>query len=272
MEPKRDLAIVLRSIPYEERHRVVTALTENHGVLSALARNSIQSRRFGGTLEPFAAAEWMFVEKPGAELVRLDEARIRRSFEGLRKDFERLSMASLFNELMLRVASPRTPSPALFRLHSNALALLEEGAGASSVGAEIALLNAYLAKIFHWSGLQPRLAACLECAMPLENVDADAHVGCLVTSAGWLCPSCRSPNIEFKVTPLVVLDLIQFALYPLRQGQELKKSSEKEHRELFKFLEALLVYHLPGLDKAPLKSLRFLALESSVPHPAASPR
>src|SRR5688572_25025319 len=126
MEPKRDLAIILKSIVFEERHRIVTALTENHGLVSALARNSIQSRRFGGSLEPFTASEWFFVGKPGAELFSIREAHVKRSYEGLRKSFERLSMASVFNELMMRLAPQHEPCPELFRMHSNALAALEE--------------------------------------------------------------------------------------------------------------------------------------------------
>ena len=111
MQPERDLAIILKTVIYEERHRIVTALTENHGVISALARNSIQSRRFGGTLEPFTASEWLFAQKPGADLARLEEASIRRSFEGLRADFERLSIASVMNEMMLRTAPRYEPCP-----------------------------------------------------------------------------------------------------------------------------------------------------------------
>jgi len=50
-----DLAIVLRAVPYEERHRIVTALTEHHGKITGMAKNAIQSRRFGGCLETFTA-------------------------------------------------------------------------------------------------------------------------------------------------------------------------------------------------------------------------
>jgi len=78
----RDLAIVLRSIPFEERHRVVTALTEHHGKVTALARNCVHSKRYGGVLEPFTAGLWNFVLKPGADLVSLREAVVRRGFEG----------------------------------------------------------------------------------------------------------------------------------------------------------------------------------------------
>src|SRR5687768_422160 len=137
MQHKQDLAIVLRTVVFEERHRIVTALTENHGRISALARNSIQSRRFGGSLEPFTAADWRFVEtRPGADLFRLEEANTRRGFENLRKDFERLSMASLFNELMLKLAPEHEPCPDLFRMHANALAVLDEMPGQ---GADLSL-------------------------------------------------------------------------------------------------------------------------------------
>ena len=144
MESRRDLAIVLRSVRYQDRHRIITALTENHGRVSALARNSIQSRRFGGALEPFAAGEWLFSERKGAELLNLNEASIRRSYEGLRGDFECLSAASALNEIVLRVAHPGEPCPELFRLHSNALAVLEEGADRLTV---LILLNAYRSRI-----------------------------------------------------------------------------------------------------------------------------
>src|SRR6185437_133148 len=100
MQSKRDLAIILRAVPYQERHRVVTALTEQHGQISAIAKNSIQSRRFGGCLDLFAASEWIFTYSPGAELYHLTEAKIREPFDGLHKSFEKLSLASVFNEYM----------------------------------------------------------------------------------------------------------------------------------------------------------------------------
>jgi DNA repair protein RecO len=253
MEQIRDLAIVLRSIAYEERHRIVTALTENHGQVSALARNAIQSRRFGGTLEPFAAAEWHFAEKPGAELVRLDEAHIRRDYQGLRADFDSLSMASAFNEFMLRLAPRNEPCPELFKLLSNALAVVEETPGA---GRNIALLNAFLSKLLQWSGSQPQLGQCFGCHKALDAADPS---------------DCRSNERKhstetrhLRVTPAAIRDFETGLSIPIRQAGALLKAGDREHRELFRFIEALLVYHVPGFDKNPLKSLRFLDLESSV--------
>ncbi|MCM2276996.1 MAG: DNA repair protein RecO [Oligoflexia bacterium] len=303
MEPKKDLAIVLRSVAYEERHRIITALTERHGQISALARNSIHSRRFGGALEPFAASEWSFAEKPGAELHRLDEAKIRRSFEGLRKDFERLSLASVFNELMIRLAPRQHACPELFRLHSNALAALEEAPAPGMLRAatpglsedapegatwkhDLALLNGYLAKLLKWSGSQPQLLACLGCQTSIERVDPALPLSARVAEAGWICAVCRSSetqhvrrhagesfeHAQLRVMPLAMLDFHVSLLLPIRQVPLAAQATREEHVALFQYLEALFIYHLPGFDQKPLKGLRFLGLESSAQPPAANPR
>jgi DNA repair protein RecO len=286
MEQKRDLAIVLRWVPYEERHRVVTALTERHGRVSALARNSIQSRRFGGALEPFTAAEWRFVERPGADLVRLEGAEIRRAYEGLRGGLERLALASVFNELMLRVAPEREECPELFRLHANALAELDERpADTAAPEADLALLNGYLAKVLQWSGNQPQLAACLGCETPLGSLAPGTPLTCRVAEAGWICPSCRGTGTEhvrdregqslshvlLRVTPAALDDLRACFALPVRQVPGAMTASLAERRALFAFLEGLFAYHVPGFDRTRLKGLRFLGLESD-PGSSARPK
>jgi DNA repair protein RecO len=268
MNSQRDLAIVLRVVPFEERHRIVTALSENHGRISGLARNAIQSRRFGGALEPFAAAEWRFNERPGAELVRIDEAIIRRGYEGLRLDFERLALASVFNELMLKAAPERQPAPELFRLHANALALLEEDAKAGASAdplSLIRLLNAYIAKLLQLLGSQPSIAACLRCEKSLLELPQDEELACSVADAGWVCGSCRRiegssqfHDLRQRVTVRAFIDFLASLQTPVRKLSECLAAGLAEHRSLQSFLEGVLAYHLPGFDRERLKGLKFL--------------
>jgi len=280
MELKRDRAIVLRSIAFQERHRVVTALTENHGLISAMARNAIQSRRFGGSLDIFSASNWAFSEKPNADLAYLQEAQILRSYDGLRGDFGRLSLASLFNELMLKLAPQQQPAPDLFKLHSNALAVLEELPESNSDNRTLlTLLNGYFAKILQWSGSQPRLAECMQCEKSLTTIPLEATLTCLIADAGWICPDCRDDSTKhisdrrtntgtglalMRVSPAAIYDFHISLMQPIRQIPTAAVGSEKDHRDLYRLLEALFIFHLPGFDKEPLKSLRFLGLESSV--------
>jgi DNA repair protein RecO len=270
-------AIVLRSIPYEERHRVVTALTESHGRISALARNAIQSRRFGGCLEPFTASTWRMGETRG-DLYHLEEATIRKDFAGLRKDFEILSLASVFNELMLRLAPEGEPCLDLFKLHSNALALCEELAEvgrASWSGVDprflLVILNAYLSKVLQWNGTQPQLLRCLGCEKSLLDFPAEARLRCHISVACWTCPDCRgvkpdsaadyAPGFQhqfFEATQAAIGDFYIGLSTPIRRVTEHAQGSLEDQKLLFALLESLLVYHVPGFDRTPLKGLRFL--------------
>lgn len=277
MQPIHDLAIVLRSLIYEERHRIVTAFTEHLGIITALAKNSVQSKRFGGTLNLFTASEWILTKSPGAELYHLSEAHVRKAFDGIQKDFEKLSLASLLSELMLKIAPQQEACIDLFKLHSNALSVLNDDPLEKN---RIAFLNGYLAKVLQWSGSQPRLLQCLNCSTPLREMIEQGELSCVIATAGWICPQCRSQetrhvrehggknfqNLFMRLTPAAVVDFHMSLQTPIRQIPSKALASEEEHRELFRFLEALFIYHVPGFDQKPLKSLRFLGLESNVQH------
>ncbi|MEK7690826.1 MAG: DNA repair protein RecO, partial [Bdellovibrionota bacterium] len=159
----RDLAVVLRVVPYEERHQMVTALTRHHGRVTAIALNSVQSRRFGGTLQPFAASEWMWKPQgrnPQAEVIRLDEALSRRSYDGIRRDYARLTGASALVELFIKAAPEREPCEELFLLLTHALAAIEES---PSIGLDFgiqAIVNGVVARLLRWAGVRPATETC----------------------------------------------------------------------------------------------------------------
>ncbi len=280
MEPQRDLAMILRVIPFEDRHQIVTALTLSWGQVTALAKNSIQSRRFGGALDLFIASEWIFKMNSGGDLWTLVEAQVLESYEALRFDFKKLSMASVLNEIMLRVAPKLEPCSNLFRLHSNALLVLSR----MDSSQEIYLLNAYLAKILQWSGYQPRLQSCLVCEISLESLQGQMELNCQVQAGGWVCQSCqnlfktKNPEVSIQglqnhfisLTPLVIQDFYRSLQYPIREICNQRLASQEEHQRFFQFMEAFFVYHFPGFDQRPLQGLRFLNLQSSVRPQATS--
>jgi DNA repair protein RecO (recombination protein O) len=262
---EEDLGIVLRSVPFQERHRIVTGLTARFGKVSALARNSIQSRRFGGALEPFVASEWRFAARESSDLWRLDQATVRRAYEGLRADFTKLALASVFAEIILRVAPERSPAPELFKLLANSLALVEE-LPSEAVRGPGPPLNAFLTKILQWSGNQPRFAECAGCGKTLESLEPTAGLVGLVETASWMCHSCAGTEGEksqesrpgLPLTAWALLDLYVFLVAPIRRAQEVARGSAEDHGALYRFLEALIRFHVPGLDREELRSLRFI--------------
>lgn len=275
MEPRRELAITLRVVPFEDRHRIVTALTEHHGLVTALARNAVQSRRFGGALDLFCASEWMVRERPGSDLLSLQEATARRGFEGLRKDLDRLSLASVWTDLILRLAPRGDTTREVFVLHSNALAVLDELPAGTST---LPLLNAYLLKALRWLGNQARWESCLGCEIqhdtlaPLDRVRPD------VVQAGWLCPSCAradsrsdaASDLRHRMKSLTAQTLHPAhaaGLLPIRAAAALQEYplyalSPEENLDLFGFLEGLFAYHVPGFDQRPLRGLELLGIKS----------
>jgi DNA repair protein RecO len=259
MEPVRDLAVVLRVVPYEDRHKIVTALTENHGRVTLVARNAVQSRRFGPGLENFAAGDWMFTHKPGAEIGGLSDLNLRRAFSEIPKEFERLALAGFFSEIILRVTQPWEPCTDVFRLHSNALAILDEGLAAEKLSF---LANVYLGKILIWYGTQPHWARCESCDKKLEDFPPDTVLHGVLETMGWICPGCdpktHSDQAVFKFTIEALICVWDALAQPLKRGVAEGVPNPKTQAPLFQWMTRLLAFHVPGFDQLNLKTLRFL--------------
>ncbi len=286
MESRKDLAIIVKSIQFEERHRIVTAITQNHGMVTALAKNSVQSKRFGGALDLFAASDWIFRLKPHSDLAFIHEAQVRNAFENLPKDFMQYSLASTVTEFLLRIAPQNQDCPELFQLHANALFGLNKPftittknpLAPPAINPHIFFLNTYLIKLLQWSGHLPQLGACLHCQCALETITPEIEVSCLVTDAAWLCPTCKTASNRqlqenrdqgflksfFKVKAGLLLELSGAASNPIRRALQAPNSAFDAQASLFRWIEALFIYHIPGFDQKPLKSLKFLGLESSL--------
>ncbi len=282
MEAQKDLAIVIKSIQFAERHRIVTAITQNHGIITAMAKNAVQSKRFGGALDLFIASDWILQFKPNNELAFLSEAQVRQSFDQLRKNFEKFSLASVFTEFLLRVGPQNQPCPEFFQLHANALYALNENTACQ--GFEVFFLNSYLMKLLQLSGNQPQLGSCLHCQIALETLDPQSEINCLIADAGWICPSCRSQSkilIQesraqgftqsfFKVSQQALLEIGLGLVTPIRRiilsPPPALNSAEARDRQtgFFRWIEGLFIYHIPGFDQKPMNSLRFLGLDSGL--------
>mgnify|MGYP003344428187 FL=1 len=122
---QEDLAIILRSQPFQERDRLVTFITENHGKLTGVAKGAIHSRRFGGSLDLFACSSVRWKETQG-ELVRIEEANIRRDFLEIRSRLENISAAGHFVDLCFRLTEERHPAREIFLLIAHYFKLLEQ--------------------------------------------------------------------------------------------------------------------------------------------------
>lgn len=253
-----ELCYVLKTYPYKERDVIAVLFSERRGKFSSIARNGVQSRRFGGCLNLFTCSEFELDPKTirltdirEEVLVQVLSAKVRHTPSGLSESFERLSSASALNELVLRILPDRKPAPELFKLYANALLALPEQTPEQA----LRIVNAFVLKLTQWLGVQPQLTRCLTCTKPLNEVEGD-RVFVEVSKGAWLCTHCVPGSGGLALTKNVMLDAYHSMLQPIRKIEFL--AAPKDHEQLLEFLERHLQYHVPGLDRAPISSFRFL--------------
>jgi DNA repair protein RecO (recombination protein O) len=236
-----DLAIVLRSQPFQERDRLVTLLTENHGRISGIAKGAIHSRRFGGTLDLFASSQVRWKETQG-ELVRVEEANLRRDFLKLRERLENISAAGHFTDLLLRLTEERQPARELFLLLAHYLVLLE------AHPATFEIVRSFEIKLLERLGWAPVLEECVNCGAAFfgeELPPEQSYVSLAVERGGFLCHACSSP--QGRHFPLAsVLWMIQARETQIQHTPSLNFPLDPM-LEATAALQHFLRWHCPGL-------------------------
>ena len=115
-------AILLRKTKLTETSLIVTWLTQDLGRLKTVAKGARNPKsRFAGALDLFFQCEIRFVRSSRTELHRLEDASLLESFEQVRFDYDRTSLAAYFVELIELVTEPEHAAPELHDLLSRAL-------------------------------------------------------------------------------------------------------------------------------------------------------
>ena len=120
-------AILLRRTRFSETSLIVTWLTRDHGKIKTMARGALRPKSaFAGVLDLFFETEMTFARSARSEIHTLREVVLVQPFEGLRKDYGRVELASYFVELLELACEPEFPVPELYDLLHRALTYLEK--------------------------------------------------------------------------------------------------------------------------------------------------
>jgi DNA repair protein RecO (recombination protein O) len=173
-------AVVLRSVDYGERDRVVTLFSRERGKLSAFARGARSSqRRFGGALEPFNLLAAELTERGGDLWVR-ESASVERAFGAVRGDRARIACASYAGELARELVRDAEPHEDLF---DRLVAYLER---LDAAPAQPWDLRGFELDALRAAGLMPALDGCARCGRP----SGDEATRLDPAQGGVLCPAC----------------------------------------------------------------------------------
>ena len=184
-------ALVLREVNYKESDKILTLLTEQEGKLTASARGC---RKKGSPISSacqlLAWGEFTLYEFKGLWSVK--ETASERLFDGIRRDLDKLALASYFAEVTEVLAGGGQPEPGLLSVTLNCLHALDE----------LRLPLPQVKTAFEWramalAGYEPQIERCCVCSR--EQVqDPHIHLG-----EGMLhCAACRGRLGEGVSMPL----------------------------------------------------------------------
>lgn len=129
MKHEKDKIIVFKVSKYSDSHLIISGINQKGAKISAIAPAALKSKkRFGGgVLEPthFIEIQYQMAKQEGM-LPILKEAQIIEAFEGLRSDYDKLSLSFYFLKLIgLVVQEQSQDSQSLFSLLAYGLKALE---------------------------------------------------------------------------------------------------------------------------------------------------
>jgi len=166
----RTAALVLRAAEIKENDRLITALTEELGVVRAFANGAKRPKSpLHGACQPFAHGELELTRRRDTYVVTGAQAR-GVFFEGLAAELSRLALAGYFGALCAELAPKEEPAPEHLRLILNALHFLSAG-----LRPQWLLKSVVEMRLLCLAGYQPDLdggGAYLDCARGVLMPDA----------------------------------------------------------------------------------------------------
>ena len=157
-------AFVLRTRAFGESDRIVVALTEALGKISAIAKGARRSkRRFAGpALEPFHETQIRISPRPGAGLAFLHESRALHTALDIAADLDAFAWASYLSELTESMTVERDPCPQVYGLYRQTLAALAGGDAA-------ALGHHFILNLLDHAGWAPNFVRCGVCNRAVDE-------------------------------------------------------------------------------------------------------
>lgn len=246
--------IVVRSVDYAERDRILTLYTDELGLITATANGSrsLRSRSLVAT-ELFCYSQYVLSYNKDRYSVK--EVDLIESFFDLRTDIEKLSLAGYVGEVVAHVGTENMPDVPLLRLTLNTLyAIAKEKAPRALIKGAFEMRAASVL------GFSPELAVCSSCGEEGRGVVLDVMNGSV------LCERCRReaedtaevydpvhPTIRVLLTDSARTALFYVVRSPIEKLLSFKLEDPEDLDSFAVAAETYLINHL----ETSFKSLEF---------------
>lgn len=180
-------AVVLRTVDYGDRDRIVTLLVAGYGRRGAMAKGARASRRrFAGALEPLRVIEASYIDRNTGQLATLTSASAIEVFPRIEASFEKTSLASYATELVRELSRDGVADDDLLNLLVSHYRSLDRTADVDEQ-----LHQRFVLAAVEGAGFMPALGVCARCHREVT----DEVAWRFLAEAGAICAACRRPGV-----------------------------------------------------------------------------
>ena len=250
MAAQKTQAIVIRTFPLQEFHKIITFYTPDFGKIKAVAYGVKSPKsRLSGSLELLNHGTLLFQHRENRELQSITDFNLIDGFDAIRSDFTRITYGCYFAELVDSVASEGIASPEIFNLLHTTYQFLVH------VDDVPLLARGFEIKFLDRAGYGPELARCVHCGSAVKGGTTEGFgIAFSVRYGGVLCGECKNRDgAAFTIAPgsCELLKVLRRS-----EGERFNRirASTRNHQELKRLLGNFIEYH----TQRTLKSLRFI--------------
>ncbi len=238
-------AIVIRSYPFGEHHKIIIFYTSDFGKVRTAAYGVRGPKsRFGGSLELLNHGTLVFSERPNKDLRTVQEFDLIDAFDGVKEDFERTTYGCYLAELVNAIESDQTANRGVFRL-------LQHGFDGLSRVDDIALLaRGFELKLLDIAGFAPQLSQCVACS----SQPSGAALRFSTRLGGLLCENCEHHDSSAPQLARGSCELMKYLRTCDLARLDRVQASKLNHRQLRLALSRFISYH----TELTLKSLELI--------------
>ena len=174
MQEEKIEGIVLRSMEYKERQRIITVFSQEMGVISLIIKGlSKNNYRLLSLTTPFSRAEFIYT-RGNSDLFRFIDGTMIDEHLKFREKFSFLKTAGLLTQAIVQSQLPGKPSAALYLLLRSYLKQIP------SFENPDALISSFYLKLLRYEGLLSLSEQCSHCeehpSLFLSNGESLCHV------------------------------------------------------------------------------------------------
>ena len=186
---------VVRVVPVGDSDRIISLLTEDHGLISVSVRGARRTRSpHLLTTQIFSFSDFELFFSKGHYSINASE--LIESFSALQQDIDRLVCASHLAEVLIDSLRDDLAQPGVYRLWAYGLQAISRQPDP--------LLSVHVAqlRLLMEIGFAPRLDSCVSCGRPVENL-ADEELYFSISAGGFICgrPACQNRAADGQPVP-----------------------------------------------------------------------